>query len=109
MLLFRLPGTMHHQFLFQSLLLFYVSTVSIVIAGPHQFPPLTALPTAANHVSYSPAAAPGPGEAGGAITGGSNAFPANGPGRSPSQAPAMNQPCLILLLSILCMVLSLRM
>ncbi|KAG2610267.1 lysM domain-containing GPI-anchored protein LYP6-like [Panicum virgatum] len=77
--------------------------------GPHQFPPLTALPTAANHVSYSPAAAPGPGEAGGAITGGSNAFPANGPGGSPSQAPAMNQPCLILLLSILCMVLSLRM
>ncbi|TVU12129.1 hypothetical protein EJB05_45756 [Eragrostis curvula] len=39
--------------------------------GPHQFPPLTALPTAANHGSYSPSPAPGPAEAGGAIPGSS--------------------------------------
>ncbi|CAO1947736.1 unnamed protein product [Urochloa humidicola] len=76
--------------------------------GPHQFPPLTALPTAAIHGSYSPAPAPGPGEAGGIIPGGSNVSPANGPAGSTSRAPVMNQPCRILLF-ILCMVLSLRM
>ncbi|CAM0149009.1 unnamed protein product [Urochloa decumbens] len=76
--------------------------------GPHQFPPLTALPTAAIHGSYSPAPAPGPGEAGGIIPGGSNVSPANGPAGSASRAPVMNLPRRILL-SILCMVLSLRM
>ncbi|CAN6214640.1 unnamed protein product [Urochloa humidicola] len=76
--------------------------------GPHQFPPLTALPTATIHGSYSPAPAPGPGEAGGIIPGGSNVSPANGPAGSASRAPAMNQPRRILL-SILCMALSLRM
>ncbi|CAL5046687.1 unnamed protein product [Urochloa decumbens] len=76
--------------------------------GPHQFPPLTALPTAAIHGSYSPAPAPGPGEAGGIIPGGSNVSPANGPAGSASRAPVMDLPRRILL-SILCMVLLLRM
>ncbi|GJN29334.1 hypothetical protein PR202_gb17553 [Eleusine coracana subsp. coracana] len=53
--------------------------------GPHQFPPLTELPTAANHGSYSPAPAPGPGEAGGSIPGSS--FP-GGSNVSPSNAPS---------------------
>uniref|UniRef100_A0A0A9G4B4 Uncharacterized protein n=1 Tax=Arundo donax TaxID=35708 RepID=A0A0A9G4B4_ARUDO len=69
--------------------------------GPHQFPPLTALPTAANHGSYSPSPAPGPGEAGGAIPGslpgGSNVSPANGPAGSVSQGSSMNRPCCVLL------------
>jgi hypothetical protein len=109
---------MHHQFLFQYLLVSYFSIissyfsiyqflfVSIIIAGPHQVPPLTALPTAVHHVSYSPAPAPGPGEA--AIPGGSNVSPANEPAGNTAQAPVVDQLGHILLY-ILCMVLSLRM
>ncbi|WVZ82033.1 hypothetical protein U9M48_029345 [Paspalum notatum var. saurae] len=77
--------------------------------GPHQFPPLTALPTVANHVSYSPSPAPGPGEAGGAIPRGSGVSPSNGPAGSASQAPVINQQHQFLLVSILSLILSLRM
>ncbi|KAL6861217.1 hypothetical protein ACP4OV_016917 [Aristida adscensionis] len=61
--------------------------------GPHQSPPLMALPTAANHGAYSPSPAPGPGEQGGAFpgSGGSSVSPANGPTGSVSQGPLVNQ------------------
>ncbi|KAK3131900.1 hypothetical protein QOZ80_6AG0513140 [Eleusine coracana subsp. coracana] len=70
--------------------------------GPHQFPPLTELPTAANHGSYSPAPAPGPGEAGGSIPGssfpgGSNVSPSNAPSGSVSLSSLINKPCCIFL------------
>ncbi|CAD6339875.1 unnamed protein product [Miscanthus lutarioriparius] len=77
--------------------------------GPHQFPPLTAVPTVANHGSYSPSPAPGPGDTGGAIPGGSSLSPSNGPAGNASQAPAINQPCRFLLIFILSLTLSLRM
>ncbi|AQK83115.1 LysM domain-containing GPI-anchored protein 1 [Zea mays] len=76
--------------------------------GPHQFPPLTAVPTAANHGSYSPSPAPGPGDAGGATPGGSSLSPSNEPAGNSSQAAAINQPCRFLLIFILSVTLSLR-
>jgi len=95
--------------LFWSLLVSVVSITLTMITGPHQFPPLTAVPTVANHGAYSPSPAPGPGDAGGAIPGGSSVSPSNGPAGNASQAPAINQPCRFLLIFILSLTLSLRM